>query len=128
MPNYERYQFILLPDRDQDLIEVLTEIKKGPHGALTQHIKAALRAFEDGNTCTAKAAPEPANIDYGRIRRVMEAVFEQYASRLGEVQPTHQHDAACDDETDWLLDSLGAALILTEHEGEPNGDTEFEAD
>lgn len=95
----------LYPGQDDDLLAWLGQFEDRPYGAQTQALKAALRRGGLGAD-----GPAPPALDLAEVRRVVEAAV---ASALRRWSPeTQAGDDPEDDETEELLDALGAALVM----------------
>jgi len=95
------------------MIRWLAQFDDRPYGVKTQAIREALRRGIGGDP----GQPAPATaVDLAEIRRVVEAAvtqalarFEGHVAGASVAAPPEE-----DDETEALLDSLEAALVLTD--------------
>jgi hypothetical protein len=105
----------LYPDQDDDLIRWLAQFDGQPYGAKTQAIKEALRR---GVGAAEPPAPSTPPLDLSQLRQVVEAAVAQVLARF-EVQvsgTTVAFPPGEDEETEDLLDSLQAALVVADEE------------
>jgi len=105
----------LYPGQDDELIHWLAQFDDQSYGIKTQVIKEALlRSIGGGDP--GQGSPVPA-LDLTEIRRVVEAAVTQALARFeGQVAGAAVAAPEEDDETEALLDDLGAALVLMEPE------------
>jgi hypothetical protein len=108
----------LYPGQDDDLIAWVEGLEGLPFGAKSQAAKEALLQGI-GATSGGQATPASAAVDLAELRRVMEAavtsVLHQFAGQIGTgVQVAEPKE---DEETEELLDDLGAALVLDDDVG-----------
>lgn len=104
-----RLQLRLYPGQDDDLIEWLTQLD-GCYGVKSQAAKGLLRQSIRGGE-RGQPAPVP-TVDLAEIRRVVEAAVAQALARFEGQVARAAPAAPLDDETEALLDSLEAALVL----------------
>jgi hypothetical protein len=105
-----RLNIRLYPRDDADLIAWLDQFDDRPYGAKSQAIKEALR-----RGIGAVIDPGGPALDRADLRQIAEAVFDDlvayFESRLSGASlaaPTHE-----DDETEGLLDRLGASMTVS---------------
>lgn len=98
----------LYAGRDDDLIEWLRQFDED-YGVRGWAVRAALRRGIGGGPASETAG----GCDLSEIRRVVEAAVSSALARCGGrlAPPASEGD---DEETEGLLDSLGAALVLEE--------------
>lgn len=102
----------LHPGQDDDLIRWLEQMDGRHYGAKSQAVKEALRRGIIGQMPQNSAPATPA-VNLGEIRAVVEAAVESALVRLGAAITVDSTDQQ-DDETEALLNSLDAALIIRE--------------
>lgn len=94
--------------QDDDLIRWLEQMNGRPYGVKSQAVKEALRRGI-GQTQNSTA------VNLGEIRAVVEAAVENALTRMGGVAITRAGGTdQQDDETEALLNSLDAALVIRE--------------
>ncbi|MBU0610232.1 MAG: hypothetical protein KKI08_20275 [Armatimonadetes bacterium] len=114
-PTEVRLHLRFYAGQDDELIRWLEQFDEQPYGLKTQAVKEALRrslGADEGQITT--SAP---TLDLGEVRRVVEAAVTTALSRFeGQGGRSPVALPAEDDETENLLDSLEAALVLREDE------------
>jgi len=110
------FRIRLYSGQDDELIRWLEQFNDKPYGVKSQAVKEALlRGMGSGNPGQGDAAPA---VDLAEVRRVVEAAVATALARFeGQVSgavPAHPPEE--DEETEDLLDSLGAALTLQDDE------------
>jgi hypothetical protein len=97
--------------KDDDIIAWL-ESQPDQHGAQSIAVKQALKQFVSGQSVQDGRPEQPVQIDLGEIRRVVEAALDERLDGLevAAAGDNHPHN----EETEMLLDDLGAALTLEE--------------
>jgi len=102
----------LYPGQDDDLIAWLEPLDAQGYGAESRAVKDALRQGIGAET-DQRATPVAAQIDLAEVRRAVEAPVASALARFeGQVVGTVAAPLEEDDETEDLLDALGAALVL----------------
>jgi hypothetical protein len=101
----------LYDGKDDDLIAWL-ESQPNQHGAQSIAIKQALREVVSGQPVQDGRPEQPVQIDLGEIRRVVEAALDERLDGLEVAAAVDNHPH--NEETEMLLDDLGAALTLEE--------------
>lgn len=119
MPRRKRrqvqYLLRLHPGQDDELIHWLEQFDDQSYGVKSQAVKRALLQGIGGGD-PGQGSPVPA-LDLTEIRRVVEAAVTQALARFeGQVAGAAMAAPEEDDETESLLDDLGAALVLMEPE------------
>ena len=111
------FRIRLYSGQDDELIRWLEQFNDKPYGVKSQAVKEALlRGIgSDPDRPTTSAAPA---VDLAEVRRVVEAAVATALARFegqvsGAVPATPPEE---DEETEDLLDSLGAALTLQDDE------------
>ena len=111
------FRIRLYSGQDDELIRWLEQFNDKPYGVKSQAVKEALlRGIgSDPDRPTTSAVPA---VDLAEVRRVVEAAVATALARFeGQVSgavPAHPPEE--DEETEDLLDSLGAALTLQDDE------------
>ena len=106
------FRIRLYSGQDDELIRWLEQFNDKPYGVKSQAVKEALlRGMGSGNPGQGDAAPA---VDLAEVRRVVEAAVATALARFegqvsGAVPATPPEE---DEETEDLLDSLEAALVL----------------
>jgi hypothetical protein len=107
------FRLRLYRGQDDELIDWLEQFDERPYGVKTQAVKETLQRGIEG-------APNPGTapaIDLAELRRVVEAAVAAALSRFeGRIAGTPVATPEEDDETEDLLDALGAALVLADDE------------
>jgi hypothetical protein len=106
----------LYPGQDDELIHWLDQFDDQPHGAKSKAIKEAfLRGI---SVALDQPAPSAPVLDLAGLRQVVEAAIAQALARFeGQMGAGAAALApADDDETEALLDNLGAALVVADEE------------
>lgn len=101
----------LRPGQDDDLIRWLEQMDGRPYGVKSQAVKEAIRRGI-GQVTPQNSTPV---VDLGEIRAVVEAAVESALARLEGIAVARAVSGTDqDDETEALLDSLDAALVMRE--------------
>ena len=114
------FRIRLYSGQDDELIRWLEQFNDKPYGVKSQAVKEALlRGMGSGNPGQGDAAPA---VDLAEVRRVVEAVVATALVRFegqvsGAVPATPPEE---DEETEDLLDSLEAALVLGDDDDSPS--------
>lgn len=104
----------LYPGHDDDLIRWQAQFDDQPYGVKTQAIKEALRR---GIGAISLDAPSASALDLAELRQVVEAAVGQALARFEvQVSRTVVSSPVEDEETEALLDDLGAALMVVDEE------------
>lgn len=104
-----QYLLRLYPGQDDDLIAWLERFDDRPYGVKTQEVKDALRRGIGGEAASPSTS---ASVDMAEVRRVVEAAVTQALTRFGVHGGGGVATLEQDDETETLLDDLGAALVV----------------
>ena len=111
------FRIRLYSGQDDELIRWLEQFNDKPYGVKSQAVKEALLRGIGSDPGQPTAAAIPA-LDLAEVRRVVEAAVATALARFeGQVSgavPAHPPEE--DEETEDLLDSLGAALTLQDDE------------
>ena len=114
-PSKVRLQLRLYPGQDDGLIRWLARFDDHPYGAKSQAVKEALRLGIGGGDSGQTALASTPAVELTEIRQVVEAALETALARFeSQVSRTALAVPEGDDETEALLDSLEAALVLTD--------------
>lgn len=121
--DHVRVYIELLAGQDDDLIKVVERLKRDHYGAISQYIRTAMRAY--GGQVPAGGQPRSveAEIDYDLIRLIVDASLEEklagWSGGEAPLQPTQPGAALrADEDTDRLLDEIGAGFTLEEPDHE----------
>ena len=121
-PNEIRLHIRLYPGQDDDLIQWLEQFNDKPYGAKSQAVKEALRKSVSDDHPDHRVNPvNPMIPTLAEVRRVVEAAVATALARFegqvsGAVPATPPEE---DEETEDLLDSLEAALVLGDDDDSP---------
>lgn len=100
----------LYPGQDDELIRWLEQFDGRPHGVKSQAVREAL--CQGIKPAQGQAAAAPA-LDLAELRQVVEAAIASALARFeGQVIGAAVATSVKDDETEEILNALGAALVL----------------